>query len=55
VDDPAAAEGTGAEREAAFETAFRELEARVRRLVALPLETLDAAALKEALQAIGRA
>lgn len=52
VDDPAAVEGP--QQSAAFERAYRELEGRVRRLVALPVESLDAAALKERLREIGR-
>lgn len=51
VDDPAAAPGEA--QPAAFERAYRELEARVRRLVELPVEELDAAALRDRLREIG--
>jgi arsenate reductase (thioredoxin) len=54
VDDPAAVEGTEAERLRAFDRAFRELEARIKLFTALPLESLDLAALRPKLEAIGR-
>ena len=54
VDDPAAVEGTGEERLRAFDRAFRELEARIKLFTALPLESLDLAALRPKLEAIGR-
>ncbi|HEY7511981.1 MAG TPA: arsenate reductase ArsC [Vicinamibacteria bacterium] len=52
VDDPAAAPPV--EQPRAFERAYAELESRVRRLVALPVESLDGPALRERLAAIGR-
>jgi hypothetical protein len=42
------------EQPRAFERAYAELESRVRRLVALPVESLDGPALRERLAAIGR-
>lgn len=55
VEDPAAFEGSEAERRAFFEATLDRLEARIRRLLALPLDELDPAALKQALAAIGEA
>jgi protein-tyrosine-phosphatase len=52
--DPAACEGSEAERRAAFEDAYRVLEHRVHRLLDLPLASLDREALGRALEAIGR-
>lgn len=51
--DPAACRGSEAERRAAFEDAYRILEQRVRRFLALPLESLDPEALGRALDEIG--
>jgi len=54
IEDPAAVEGDDAARRAAFERAWARLRRRVERFVALPLDTLDASALKRELDAIGR-
>jgi arsenate reductase len=54
VDDPAAVEGTRDERLRAFQRALRELEARIKLFVSLPLDSLDKMALQEKLRAIGR-
>ena len=56
VEDPAHATGTDAEIDAAFDTAYRILRARIEALLALPLETLqhDRAALKAELDRIGQ-
>jgi arsenate reductase len=56
VEDPAHATGTDAEIDAAFETAYRILRARIQAFLALPLETLqhDRAALKAELDRIGQ-
>ena len=54
IDDPAAAEGTREEQLLAFQQAMRELDARIQRLVSLPLVSLDEAALQERLREIGR-
>src|SRR6266404_384159 len=53
IADPAAAEGTDAERALAFRSAFKELEARIKRLIDLPIASLDRMKLEEALRAIG--
>jgi arsenate reductase len=56
VEDPAHATGTDAEIDAAFDTAYRILRARIQAFLALPLETLqhDRAALKAELDRIGQ-
>jgi len=41
IADPAAAEGTEAEKAFAFRTALKEMEGRIRRLVDLPIASLD--------------
>jgi arsenate reductase (thioredoxin) len=53
IPDPAAVEGSEAEMLAAFEEARRQLEARIRRFLALPRLFLDAAGLKDRLREIG--
>lgn len=52
--DPAKATGTTAEIDAVFDTAFEVLEARVRALLALPLEVLEPAELAAELERIGQ-
>jgi arsenate reductase len=54
VDDPAAVEGSQQEKARAFQKALRELDARVKLFVALPLEGLDRMALQQRLRDIGR-
>lgn len=54
VDDPAAVEGSGEEQVRAFNRALRELDARIKLFISLPIESLDKMALEEKLQAIGR-
>ena len=54
VDDPAAVEGTREERLRAFQRALRELDARIKLFVSLPLDSLDEMALQEKLREIGR-
>ncbi|NDV13244.1 arsenate reductase ArsC [Crenobacter caeni] len=54
VDDPAHATGTDEQIDAAFMAAYRTLRARIEAMLALPLETLDRAALKAELDRIGR-
>jgi arsenate reductase len=51
IPDPAAVDGP--ECAAAFETAYRRLAARIAALVALPLDDLEPAALKQELDEIG--
>lgn len=53
VPDPAAVSGSYEERRQAFEAAWALLRQRVALLVALPLETMDRAAIQSALRAIG--
>lgn len=52
--DPAAAQGTEAERRAAFERVFAGLRARIEAFLALPVEKLPGAELKAWLAALGR-
>ena len=54
VDDPAAVEGSHEDQARAFNRALRELDARIKLFISLPIESLDKMALKEQLQAIGR-
>jgi arsenate reductase len=53
VDDPAAVEGSDDEKRRAFDRALRELDARIKLFINLPLESEDAAALKARLRDIG--
>jgi arsenate reductase len=53
VPDPAAAEGDERERRAAFQAAARTLRRRIERLDALPIDSMDATALKARLGEIG--
>ena len=54
VPDPAAAEGSEAQRLAAFRDACRHLDARIKLFVSLPLDKLDRLASKREAEAIGR-
>lgn len=54
IEDPAAVEGADIQKEAAFVTAFRYLKTRISVFAALPIESLDKAALGTKLQEIGR-
>jgi arsenate reductase len=54
VPDPAAVEGTDANKWAAFRSAFRELENRIRLFISLPIASLDRMTLKQHLEAIGK-
>jgi len=54
IPDPAAADGSEADRMLAFRDAFRMLERRIKLVVALPLASLDRAALQREVDAIGR-
>jgi arsenate reductase len=54
VPDPAAAEGTEAERALAFADAYRMLRNRILAFTALPIGTLDAMTLQARLQDIGQ-
>jgi arsenate reductase len=54
VEDPAAVEGSEAERWAAFRKAFHELESRIEAFTSLPIQALERGELKAHLEAIGR-
>ena len=55
VEDPAAAEGSPDEKRRAFQRALRELDARIKLLINLPLESLDTMTLQQRLRDIGSA
>lgn len=55
VEDPAAFAGPEDEQRALFRRIYFELEARVKRFVALPLESLDSSALRARVEEIGNA
>ncbi|MGT2499835.1 arsenate reductase ArsC [Bradyrhizobium guangxiense] len=54
IEDPAAAEGSELERQAAFVTAFRYLKNRIDTFVNLPLRSIDKLSLGTRLREIGR-
>jgi arsenate reductase (thioredoxin) len=54
IEDPAAVEGGDVERAFAFRQAFRELEARIKLLASLPIDTLDRMTLQARLREIGK-
>jgi arsenate reductase len=54
VPDPAAVEGTDAEKRAAFRDAARTLRRRIELFVALPIDKLDAHSTRSKLQEIGK-
>jgi arsenate reductase len=54
VADPAAVPGTDEEKRRAFLKAFSELSARIKLFTSLPFEQLEARALKNKLEEIGR-
>ena len=53
VPDPAAVEGTGDEKRAAFSAALTVLRRRVQQLTSLPFDSVDKIALRSALREIG--
>jgi protein-tyrosine-phosphatase len=53
VDDPAAVEGSQPDQARAFQRALRELDARIKLFVSLPIEGLDRMALQQRLRDIG--
>lgn len=55
IQDPAAVEGSDEEKLRAFNTAFRELDARIKLLTSLRLDALDRLSLQRQLDAIGTA
>lgn len=52
--DPAAAEGTEAERRAVFQDVFRQIRARIEIFTSLPLDGLDRLSLQQKLDQIGQ-
>lgn len=54
IADPAAIEGSDAEKRAAFQIAFEQVKARIDAFLALPVETLSRDTLKAALTDIGQ-
>lgn len=54
VPDPAAAQGTEAEKRLAFSEAYRMLNSRISIFTSLPLQSIDRLALKKQLDSIGR-
>jgi arsenate reductase (thioredoxin) len=55
VSDPASVQGTHAEKEKAFWSAFRTLEARIKLFACLPITKLEGMTLREQLAQIGKA
>lgn len=55
VPDPAAAEGTDAERHLAFAEAYRQLSNRISAFLSLPLSSIDRMSLQTRLREIGAA
>ncbi len=54
IPDPAAVEGSDADKSLAFRQALKELETRIKLFTELPIGSLDGMALREKLRAIGR-
>jgi arsenate reductase len=54
VEDPAAVQGTEAEKSLAFRKAFKELENRIKVFVSLPIRSLERIKLQERVNDIGR-
>jgi arsenate reductase (thioredoxin) len=54
-DDPAAEQGSIEQKRAAFKKIFHQMEGRIEKFLALPLDKLTDAELKQALQKIGNA
>ena len=54
IEDPAAAQGTAIQKEAAFVTAFQYLKNRISAFVALPLASIDELVLNQKLRGIGK-
>jgi arsenate reductase len=54
IADPAAVEGSDADKAFAFRKALKELETRVKLFTALPIASLDQMTLREKLRAIGQ-
>jgi arsenate reductase len=54
IPDPAAAEGSDADKALAFRKALEELETRIKLFTALPIASLDSMTLRDKLRAIGQ-
>jgi arsenate reductase len=54
IADPAAVEGSDAEKAFAFRKALKELETRIKLFTSLPIESLDGMTLQTKLRAIGK-
>jgi arsenate reductase len=54
IPDPAAVEGSDADKMRAFQSAWKQLEKRIARFIALPLETMSKNEQQHALAAIGK-
>lgn len=54
IEDPAAVTGADEAIEAAFETAFHQMKARIAAFLALPFDSLDEAALRAEMRKIGQ-
>ena len=54
VPDPAAAQGTEADRRRAFRAAYLALENRIKLFAALPIDKLDRMAIQRSVEEIGR-
>jgi arsenate reductase (thioredoxin) len=54
IADPAAVEGTDAEKAFAFRKALKELETRIKLFTSLPIDSLDSMTLQARLRAIGK-
>lgn len=54
IPDPAAVKGTQDDKRQAFSTAYAQLSRRIAAFLKLPIEQMNAAELKQALQAIGK-
>ena len=54
IPDPAAAEGSEAEKRLAFSEAYRQMKNRISAFIALPIASLDKIRLKSSLDEIGR-
>jgi arsenate reductase (thioredoxin) len=54
IEDPAAVEGTDAEKAFAFRKTLKELETRIKLFTSLPIDSLDGMTLQAKLRAIGK-
>jgi arsenate reductase len=54
IPDPAAVEGSAADKSLAFRKAFKQLETRIKLFIELPIASLDQMTLRQKLRAIGQ-